>query len=206
MLFISNTVDIQPQRAPRNERLTILCGCRIVYRPDKHPALGAIDFKGTDILIKGFAQYIRSGEQGILRLPRKGQDLDAAITLISDLGIEKHIDWLDAMPLARFYQEMSAADLVCDQFGTSFPGMVTTDAFALGRPVMAKMRNEIFGKLFPEPLPGFDAVSPEQICEHLMAIRKDSDLLETVGQKSRNYAEKYLSPEAMAKNLLTTWR
>jgi glycosyltransferase involved in cell wall biosynthesis len=202
MLHFSNTVDLHPQKPPKNRRLSILCGCRIVYRPEKNPTLSEMDFKGTDVLIKGFAEYVKRGGQGRLRLPRKGQDLTAAISLIADLGIGGSIRWLDETPLAGFYQEMRAADLVCDQFGSSFPGMVTTDAFALGRPVIANLRNEIFGKRFGEPLPGFDARTPEQICEHLALVEGNRDLLADMGRRSRVYAERFLSPQSMAEQLL----
>lgn len=204
MLHLSNTVDLQSKPALQNHRLTILCGSRIVYRPEHNPALSAVDFKGTDVLIKGFAQYIKSGGQGELRLPCKGQDLEAAIGLIADLGIEENIHWLDEMPLAQFYEEMAAADLICDQFGTSFPGMVTTDAYALGRPVMANLRNEIFGQRFSEPLPGFDAKTPEHIAEHLISVERNPELLADMGHKSRAYAERFLSPQSMAQQLLST--
>lgn len=202
MLHFSNTIDLKPQPLVQNGKLILLCGSRVVYRPDNNPALSAMDFKGIDVLLKGFALYCQSGGEGELRLPRKGQDLQAAIDLISELAISTRVRWLDEMPLLRFYEEMIAADVVCDQFGSSFPGMVTTDAYALGRPVMAKLRPEIFSQRFPEPLPGFDAETPEQIATHLMMIGRNRRLLVDMGQKSRAYAEAYLSPESMAKQLL----
>lgn len=202
MLYFSNTIDLQAQPAARNSKLTILCGSRIVYRPEHNPALSAMDFKGTDVLLKGFALYCQRGGDGVMRLPRKGQDLQGAIDLISELAITERIHWLDEMSLTQFYGEMIAADLVCDQFGTSFPGMVTTDAYALGRPVMAKLRPEIFSQRFPEALPGCHAETPEQIADYLMMMEKNNSVLEDMGRKSRAYAEAYLSPESMAKQLL----
>lgn len=202
MLHFANTIDLKPQPAPQNERLTLLCGSRIVFRPDLHPELGAIDFKGTDVLLNGFAQYIKAGGKGVLRLPRKGQDLESAVSLIAELNIADHIEWLDEMPLSRFYQEMAAADLICDQFGSSFPGMVTTDAYALARPVIANLRNQIFGQRFSEPLPGFNAITPEQICEHLERLEGNRNLLMEMGERSRFYAEQFLSPQKMAEQLI----
>lgn len=202
MLYFSNTIDLQAEPTAKNDTLTILCGSRIVYRPEHNPALSAMDFKGTDILLKGFALYCQRGGKGELRLPRKGQDLQGAIDLISELAITERIHWLDEMSLAQFYEEMIAADLVCDQFGSSFPGMVTTDAYALGRPVMAKLRADIFGQRFPEPLPGFDAETPEQIADHLVMMEKNRDILVSMSRKSRAYAETYLSPESMAGQFL----
>ena len=202
MLHFSNTIDLQAKPAAKNNTLTILCGSRIVYRPEHNPALSAMDFKGTDVLLKGFALYCQQGGEGVLRLPRKGQDLQAAVDLISDLVIAERVHWLDEMPLAQFYEEMIAADLVCDQFGSSFPGMVTTDAYALGRPVMAKLRADIFGQRFPKSLPGFDAETLEQIADHLMMMEKNRNVLVNMGRKSRAYAEAYLSPESMAGQFL----
>jgi glycosyltransferase involved in cell wall biosynthesis len=153
-------------------------------------------------LLKGFALYCQRGGEGELRLPRKGQDFQAAVDLIAELAIAERVHWLDEMPLVRFYDEMVAADVVCDQFGSSYPGMVTTDAYALGRPVMAKLRPEIFSQRFPEALPGFNAETPEQIADHLMTMERNRNVLADMGIKSRAYAETYLSPEAMAKQFL----
>ncbi|MGE0470206.1 MAG: hypothetical protein AB7L09_07020 [Nitrospira sp.] len=202
MLHFSNTIDLRAEPLPRNDKLIILCGSRLVFRPDHNPALSAMDFKGTDVLIKGFALYCRQGGRGELRLPRKGQDLQAVVDLIAELAIVERVRWLDEMPLAQFYEEMIGADVVCDQFGSSYPGMVATDAYALGRSVMAKLRPEIFSQRFPEPLPGFNAESPEHIAGHLMTMEKNRNVLADMGRKSRAYAEAYLSPESMAKQLL----
>ena len=202
MLHFSNTIDLKPQPFARNDKLIVLCGGRLVFRPDQNPALSAMDFKGTDVLLKGFALYCQRGGKGELRLPRKGQDLQAAVELIAELAISDRVRWLDEMPLVQFYEQMIAADVVCDQFGSSFPGMVTTDAYALGRPVMAKLRPEIFGRRFPEPLPGFDAEEPKQIADHLIKMERNRSVVAEMGRKSRAYAEAYLSPESMAKQLL----
>jgi hypothetical protein len=202
MLHFSNTIDLKAQPLAGNDKLIILCGSRLVFRPNHNPALSAMDFKGTDVLLRGFALYCQQGGKGELRLPRKGQDLQAAVDLIGELAISGRVRWLDEMPLVRFYEEMIAADVVCDQFGSSYPGMVTTDAYALGRPVMAKLRPEIFSRRFPEPLPGFNAETPEQIAGHLMEMEQNRGILSDMGCKSRAYADAYLSPESMAKQLL----
>ncbi len=202
MMYLSNTSGLAAKPAPKNINLKILCASRIVYRRADHPNLSAMDFKGTDLLLNGFAIYCNQGGRGELRLLRKGQDLDAAIALIGELGIKDRIVWLDEMPLADFYEEIAAVDIVCDQFGTSYPGMTTVDAYALGRPVMANLRNDIFSQCFPEPLPGFNATTAQEIAEQLLTLDGNRKLLEKVGGKSRVYAEAYLSPDRMAKQLL----
>jgi glycosyltransferase involved in cell wall biosynthesis len=202
MLHLSNTIDLQLRTHPQNTQLTIMSGSRVVFLPERNPTLSAMDFKGTDVLLKGFAQYCKKGGKGQLRMPRKGQDIAVAEVLIDEFGIGDRISWLSEMPLSNFYEEMAAADMICDQFGSSFPGMVTTDAYALGRPVMANLRNEIFCKRFPEPLPGLSATTPDEIAYHLLRAEANPESLEALGIHSRTYAEKYLSPTTMANQLL----
>jgi glycosyltransferase involved in cell wall biosynthesis len=205
MLYFSNTHNLSAQPPARNEKLRILCGSRIVYRQEDNPTLSAMDFKGTDLLLTGYALYCQRGGQGELQLPRKGQDQNAARVLIRELDIEHRIVWRDEVPLSKFYEEMSAADVVCDQFGTTFPSMVTLDAYALGRPVLANLRNEVFSFHFPEPLPGFDAKTAEEISNHLINLESNRELLIEMGARSRAYADKYLAPAKMAEQLLNRW-
>jgi hypothetical protein len=202
MLYFSNTVDLRFREPPKNQALTILSGSRIVYLPHRHPHFSAIDFKGTNVLLNGFAQYVRQGGGGILRLPRKGQDLNEAEKLINQLGIRSRVDWLPEMSLAGFYEEMAKADLICDQFGTSFPGMVTTDAYALGRPVMADLRNDVFSQRFPIPLPGLNVQTAEQIARTLLTVERDRSLLHAAGIEGHTFAQTYLAPSNMAQELL----
>jgi len=203
MLFSCNLTDLKPRKLNDNRRLIILNGARINFKLESHPELSAIDFKGTDILLEGFAQYIKAGGSGELRMVRKGWDIDAALALIEELGIQCHIKWLDEMPLEQFHHEMIAADLICDQFGTSLPGGVTLDAYALGRVVMANLRKDIFRKRFPKPLPGFDVETPSEVAQALGRLEHNRRLLIDMGDQSRYYAETYLSTSSMCSELLS---
>lgn len=202
MLYVSNLIDLKAKKPAKNSRLTILNGCRVIFRPDLHPELSTIDFKNTDVLLAGFAQYINAGGQAELRMVKKGQDVDAALKLVKQLGIQNQVTWLNEMTLASFYEEMVAADLICDQLGASFPGGVALDAYALGRPVLANFRNDILSQRFPEPLPGFNASTPAEIADHLHSLESDHKLRIKMGQKSRAYAESYLAPARMAQELI----
>lgn len=202
MIFFSNTIDLKTKPFAHNNCFTILNGSRIVYQKAKNTTRSDTDFKGTDILLKGFAIYCKNGGNGELRLVRKGQDLEDAISLIADLGITNRVRWLDEMSLSNFYKEMASSDLVCDQFGTSFPGMVTADAYALGRPVISNFKNECLSQRFSKPFPGFDAKTSEEVANYLTILEKNPNLLMKMGKESREYAEMFLSPKNMAAQLL----
>ena len=198
MIHLSDTLGISQQPMPGNHELKIFCGSRVVWKQNAAQSYVAMDMKGTDVLIDGFALYCNQGGMGTLYLPQKGSDLDDAVARIADLGIESRVTWYENMTLQQFEQELISADLVCDQFGSSFPGMVTTHAYALGRPVMANFRREVM----PFDLPGLNAETPGEVCDALIFAERNRSKLTDLGTKSRRFAERYLSPTAMALHLL----
>lgn len=201
-ILLADTTGLKYSPPQHHDRLRILNGARISWVPDPQRGFCAQDLKGTDILLRGFAAYCERGGQGELRLFRKSQDVESAVALCDQLGIGERVVWLPEMPLAEFHTEMRRADLVCDQLAGSFPGMVTMDAYALGRPVLANFRNEVFGRHFAEPLPGYQATTPDEVAEHLLRLDADRDSLKVMGKHSRKFAEHYLSPQSMAESVL----
>src|SRR5690606_7509934 len=142
-------------------------------------------------LLRGYYQYRKRGGTGKLYLVKKGQDVGAAESLIRDLGITEHIIWIDEMPLRDFYAEMKSADLICDQFGSSFPGMTAADAWAMGKPVLANPRKEVFEQHTFGPLPGIHVRTPPEIAEAFFRAECDKTFLRELGLKSREFAERY---------------
>jgi glycosyltransferase involved in cell wall biosynthesis len=201
-IHTSNVDLLDPAPLRNNRVLIILSPCRIVYQKDSHSDMGDMDIKGTDVLLHGYTIYCRQGGTGELRLVKKGQDVTAAAALAEELGIAQRIVWLEEMSTYQLYQEMANADLICDQFGAALPGLVTTDAYALGRPVMANLRNDIFAQVYSEPFPGFDAQTPREVSDWLMVCESNRSLLIEMGKRSRAYAKRYLSPQRSAERLL----
>lgn len=198
MIYLSDTSRMALRPMPNNQNLKIFCGARVVWKQNSANTYSAIDLKGSDILINGFAEYCHQGGTGTLYLPRKGSDLEDAISLISKLDIESRVIFYENMPLKQFEQELISADIVCDQFGSSFPGMVTTHAYALGRPVMANFRKD----QMPFNLPGLDVKTPKEVCNALIYAEGSREALATMGRQSRLFAEENLSPVGMARRLI----
>ncbi|HTY98391.1 MAG TPA: hypothetical protein VMB75_01045, partial [Rhodocyclaceae bacterium] len=202
MIMLADTLRLNRKRPAANDRLRIFNGARITWQQTPDRRFSQQDLKGTDVLLHGFAEYCRRGGQGELRLVRKGFDVERAEQLCGELAIAGRVVWLPEMDLKRFLEEVVAADLVCDQLGQSFPGMVTSDACALGRPVLANLRNEIFGRRYDEPIPGFDARTPDEVARHLLQLEADREAGVAVGLAGRRFAERNWSPTAVAGEIL----
>lgn len=199
-IYIADTINLRPAalRKADKTKLILLNGARLTWKKPLPDGFSSQDDKGTDILLRGFAEFVKQGRKGELRMFRKGLHTTETELLIQELGIEDNITWIDELPLAGFWQAMREADVVCDQLGASFPGMVALDAMALGRPVLANFRLDIMGSFFPEDIPVCNATTAAEVCTQLETLSESTEFRAHLGLRARQFAERYLSPEANA--------
>ena len=202
MLYISDTISLKSDSltAEDSSGPTILLGSRLNLLPQKDQSLGE---KCIDVFLDGYLKYVKSGGEANLKLFKKGENAKEVINWSKEHGLEKKIIVEKQVPLATFYKHIRSANIIADSFGqNTMPGMVTTDSYALGKPVIANLRNDIFGSNEIPKLPGLNAASSDEVYHQLCKAMKDTKLLEELGQQSRRFAVKYLSPEENAKRLL----
>jgi glycosyltransferase involved in cell wall biosynthesis len=198
-VYLSNTIDLAHGPAPQRRRMRVFNGARIIWNRPLPPGFSDLDDKGTDVLVKGFAAYLGRGGEGELRLVNKGYDVERTRQLIAELGIGEDVEWLDELPLTAFYEEVEKADVVCDQFGTSMPGMVALDAMAMGRVVLSNFRLEHMGPYYPPPHPFLQAATPDEVCEALWSLYLHPAKRAEMGAQASAYVRAHRSPEANAR-------
>lgn len=198
-VWLADTISLRPVLPPEHgNKIVILNGARLTWMKPLPEGFSSQDDKGTDVLLRGFAQFLGKGGSAELRLVRKGLHIEETESLVRQLDISENVMWLDELSLSNFHEEIRRADLVCDQFGASFPGMAALDAMAMSRPVVANFRPDILGGYFPEELPGCHAETPEEVCRHLEALASSPAARLELGKRGRRFAEQYLSPEVNA--------
>ena len=103
--------------------------------PDEAEIAAMLEVVGAasldDLIERATPRAIRSARP--LDLPRAKSETEA---LAVSLGISQYISWRDEVALSEFYAEISSADVVCDQFGDSFPGR-SASASATTSPISA---------------------------------------------------------------------
>lgn len=97
-------------------------------------------------------------------------------------------------------QLVSRCDIYLDQFILGCHGMAAVEAFSYGKPVIGFIKDSLIQK-YPEDLPIISA-NPHQIAEKLRPLLTDAGLRNSLGKKSRAYAEKYHDAEKVAKQLI----
>jgi glycosyltransferase involved in cell wall biosynthesis len=201
-LYLADTLT-PVQRQRRSEPpLRIVNGARLNWHRPLPPGCSSQDHKGTDVLLDGFAEFIRSGGNAVLVMFRKGLDVGATEDRVRDLHLERHVEWRDEMSVRDFQRELAQADIVCDQLGESFPGMVALDAMAIGVPVIANFRMDLLGSHFPSPMPACHATAAADVAEHLGRLADSEATRVRTGLAGRRFARTHLSPAANAARCL----
>lgn len=200
--YLSDTNNTTPRPPRKHQRLRIVNGARLNWKKPLPPGFSSQDHKGTDILLAGFAEFIAAGGDADLVLFRKGLHVAETEALAQALGVASRIVWRDEVTLHEFYSEISQADIVCDQFGDSFPGLVALDAMALGLPVIADFRPEAIAPYFPEPVAACQARTPSEIARQMAALAASECARIRAGEAGKRFAQTYFSPKGNATKAL----
>lgn len=194
-----------PEPLPDNAELIIVSGARQSWCKPLAPGMGPLDDKGNDVLIRGIALFAsQTGLRFRARLPQKGPDFDASVTLAKELGVADRIDWFPEMDQSEFMDEVRRSDIVADQFGEGSFGMAVRDALAIGRPVIAKADVATISAATGEPLPIVYADTPESVAAGLTQLSSRSER-ERLAQAGRGYAERNYSARRAADAILAAF-
>jgi phosphatidyl-myo-inositol alpha-mannosyltransferase len=182
--IVPNGVDVEaaPERPkPVHRDLRIL----FVGRPEER--------KGLPVLLTAFGALV---EHVPCRLTVIGADREDVLRYIADPDLLSSIDICGRVSGERLWAELHEADLLCapSLSGESF-GMVLTEAFAAGTPVIASaiagysdvVSDGVDGLLVP---PG----DPQRLAEELQRIHYEPERLREMGEAARRSAQRYAWP------------
>ena len=156
-----------------------------VGRPDER--------KGLPVLLTAFEALIELEDA---RLTVIGPDPADVARYVSDPASQSRIDALGRVPEAELWRRLHGADLLCapSLTGESF-GMVLTEAFAAGTPVLA---SNIAGYA-DVVTDGKDGIlvppaDPQRLAEELQALSRAPERLARMGEAARRSARRYAWP------------
>jgi phosphatidylinositol alpha-mannosyltransferase len=182
--IIPNGVDVGAAPADPvepSEELRIL----FVGRPEER--------KGLPVLLTAFNALV---EHVPCRLTVIGAERDDVLRYVADPDLLRFMDIRGRVSGASLWEELHRADVLCapSLSGESF-GMVLTEAFAAGTPVIASaiagysdvVSDGIDGLLVP---PG----NPQRLAEELQRIHHERERLREMGEAARRSAQRYAWP------------
>ncbi len=147
--------------------------------------------KGTDMIIRALSKIKDEIEASIIGY---GLDLDRTISLAHSLGL--HLDILPKTPHEKLSEYYWNADVVIDRFGLGSLGVVSLEAIACGRPVIAYVSSD-----FPEyrDFPLKDINNEERIIQAI----NEADV--GLWKKESDYLSKQHDPKILTERLLTLY-
>lgn len=154
------------------------------------------DDKRNEILIRGFAEFLKVMKSALLILVEKGQDVGASKDLINKLNIDKNVYWIPEMSREKVRFYLYNADITADQFATGGYGATTIEGLALGKPVLVYITSR-FEKEARRALPPsiLNVKTPDQIKEAICSFVKNREKYLELGVKTRNWVNKYYGEE-----------
>lgn len=172
-----------------------------------HKAIEKVDFsqldmKGNDILIKGLGIFYRKHKTPLnIVFVKKGNDINETIGLLKQEGIDHLVTWKNELTQSEVYQEYINAHIVCDQFAQSVVSMGGLDAMAIGRPLIANARSEIYENVLGEKTQICDAKTSEEVSEWLEKLVFNEQFRIEKGLKSREFVMKHFSSRSVVNRL-----
>jgi phosphatidylinositol alpha-mannosyltransferase len=149
--------------------------------------------KGLPVLLSAFQALVEHVPSRLTVIGAEPEDLSR---LIADPELLSHIDVLGKVSDSVLWRNLGDADLLCapSLTGESF-GMVLTEAFAAGTPVIA---SEIAG-YSDVVTDGVDGVlvppaDPQALAEELQLLAHEPERLAAMGEAGRRSAERYAWP------------
>lgn len=159
--------------------------------------------KGNDIMIKGIALFYHKTKMPLnIHFVEKGSSVDATKELIKEKDIEHLVTWHKEMTQKEVNEWYVKSNIVFEQLGTHFVGMGGLDALALGRPVIANSRTEIFDPLLGESSKYCNATDENKVADWLEKLLTNKEFSKTIAKEGRLYVENHFSPDSHAQKFL----
>jgi glycosyltransferase involved in cell wall biosynthesis len=160
-----------------------------------HPTNLNWKVKGNDVLIKGFAEFVKTSPDSTLIVVDRGIDSEKTHKLVEKLGLENKIQFIKG-PLN--YEELKKkylqSDIVADQFVLSGVGGIACESLACEKPVLGNCPSNIYQDLHDEGPPIFHCENPNDILKNLQ-ILKNEKLRTKIGLSGRDWVVKHHSPK-----------
>ncbi len=182
--IVPNGVDVDSaptEPKPPSDELRVL----FVGRPEER--------KGLPVLLSAFGALV---EHVPCRLPVIGAEHEDVARYLADPETMRWIDVHGRVSGARLWRSLHEADVLCapSLSGESF-GMVLTEAFAAGTPVIASaiagysdvVTDGVDGVLVPP-------ADPQRLAEELQRAHHEPERLRAMGEAARQSAQRYAWP------------
>jgi len=174
-----------------------------------YPARVNFHQKGTDILIKGFADFERENSNlARLLLIDWGEDKEELKKLIDELGLREKVSFLPVLSYPEVLNLIKKSSLIFGYFRNGSSGihhfpLVIEETLALGNIIISSIDQSAFKEIVGEKPQILEAFSKEDIKNQLKFVIKNyPQLKRKFGKKGPDWVKKYCSKEFIRPKLV----
>jgi len=179
----------------REQDMIVISQSRQLWKNLPPGIKGVMSDKKNDVLIEGFARYLKSTalKKPLLVLLGYGPDVENSKLLISRLGITGHVLWLPRMPRKNLMKVLEYADIGADQFASGFWGGTGREILSRGKPLLnyIKTSDGEYRRITGHDMPFvLKARTPEEVCARLLDFERNRDDYVRAGKKNKEWFDK----------------
>jgi glycosyltransferase involved in cell wall biosynthesis len=155
-------------------------------------------WKGSDLMLRGFAGAAAGRDDVMLVCAGWGADLERSRELIAELGIESKVRLLDhAVSKQRLLRYYRAADIVMDQFMLGSYGGSSLEAMSCAKPLFIHIDEASFRAHGDGPPPAVNVREPEDIAARLTELFDSSERRAQIGAEARRWVVERHGPRSI---------
>ena len=144
------------------------------------------ELKGTDIMLKAFADVLKVERDVRLVLVSWGGDLMRSRALSEELGLRDKITWMQPLDKGDLIGMYRTCDVVLDQFILGSYGTTTIESLMCGKPVL--IRVEGYEPHYGGDLPLVNVRDEDSIAKSMIELAEDHSMIRVKGDQSRQWA------------------
>lgn len=171
----------------------------IIFHPTNH----VWDYKKNDIFLKAFVKLAEKRDDIHLIITNRGPDFKKSLEILNNPTCKGKFDVISKTLSQNELPDMySKADIVVDQFGVGFTGLIGQEAMACEKPLIQYANFDLYKKFYSEVPPIVNAKTEEEILSQLEMLIKNPDKVIEIGKKSREWIIKNHDPEKILKKYI----
>jgi hypothetical protein len=159
--------------------------------------------KGNDILIEGFARFVKEVcPTAAAVFVDWGQTVEASRALLAARGVADRVEWVAPLSNPRMISYVQACDVLADQFFLGSFGSTLPKALMQGRPAMLYLDKDKHRWCFPELPPVINARTPTQVFEGLTRLHREPAFACDLAARGEAWYRRYHSNQVILDGLL----
>ena len=143
--------------------------------------------KANDIFIRAIAKLRASGYRVGVVCCNWGGNVEESKNLISELRLDRYVEWVPTLPIIPFERMCKAVDIVADQFKLGAFGGVVFKAMAVGAPILSYLNEDLLRAQYSVLPPVINCSTVDDIFDQMQWLIRNPNALREIGRQSKQW-------------------